>query len=158
MAPQGNNARKGSAALEEVRETPLERIGGTAVDCDGESVDGAVVHVGKLGLNQLVALARIAGEAIAKGRREEFRRAAQRASDGAGATADDVVTLLSVLDEATICALVGTIIQRDEAWVGVHVDALALVEIIDALLEHNKWGQIQQALFRLGRRFQNAQT
>jgi hypothetical protein len=153
MAPQGNNARKGPAALEEVRETPLERIKDTTVPIDDE-----LVHVGKLGLNQLVALARTAGEAIAKGQREEFRRAAKRATDGSGAGANDVVTLLAVFDESTISTLVGIVIQRDEAWVGVHVDALALLEIIDAVLEHNKWSQIQQTLFRLGRRFQSAQA
>lgn len=157
MAAQGSNARRGSAALAEVRATPLERVKTTAVEIDGE-----VVQVGKLGLNQLVALARVAGQTVAKGQQDgDLRQAAERTVEGESAGGSDIsniTLLLGLLDEPTVCGLVGIIVQRDEEWVGAHVDALALVEILDAVLEHNDWKQLQTAFFRLGRRFQSASS
>lgn len=157
---QGTNARKGSgsAALEAVRETPLEQAaGGTVVVVGGEDV-----RVGRLTLNQLVALAQVVGGAVAKGRREALqavvrrRQEAEQDGEAIQATADELVIALSFFDAATVSKIVGIVVERDEHWVGQYVDALGLLEIADALLEQNDLEQLKTVFFRLTKRFQNS--
>ena len=151
MAAQGINARTESAVLDEVRSTPLDLLARSSI-----KVGDDVVHAGRLSLNQLIALAQIIVDAsarLAADKREVLLDAAK--TDGELA---DIAAALAVLDERTVTTLVGTVIGRAPEWTGEHLGALELLQVADAVLEHNDIAQVRAVFFRLVGRLKSSRS
>lgn len=149
---QGSNARRGSAALAETRDTPMDRLGGTILQVDGEPV-----HIGKLSLNQILTLARVLAEAVARmgtAKREEVRKVLEKDGEKDEEARDTriktaALLVLDVLDEVTVGKVFATVLDREEAWCLQHLGAVDALNILDGVLEHNDWEQIQKAFLAI---------
>jgi hypothetical protein len=148
MTTQGINAsrrrRGGSRELAAVRETPIDRVPRTTVD-----VDGRTFELGKVSLNQLTAMAHTVIAAARKMPPEQLKAL----KEAAGGPQADIEAALSVLQPDTVAAVFGAVLDADADWVKEHVGAVDALNIVDALLEHNDWKELQGAFLRLTRRF-----
>ena len=152
METQGVNASAAHVAttLDSVADTPLEQVGGTAVQ-----VDGRTFYVGKLNLNQITALARIALDAASRMSAEQRKQLTQALDERTA----NLAALLSLLDQSTIAGLFGVILRTsDTDWLGEHMGPIDVLDVVDALLEQNDWELLPEAFFRLARRGQKSRT
>lgn len=142
--------------LDEARAVPLAVLGSTAV-----IIDGRTFHVGKVSLNQLAAIARLALVALKnmnQRQREELRRIAQETGKAQGqATMGNVEAILALLEEDTLQRAVGIVLHAEADWVNEHVGPADLLDIIDALVENNDIQKVMAGFLRLSARFQSLQ-
>ncbi len=144
MTAEGINRRKGgSAALAETVDIPLDRVKGTPVPINGEGV-----MVGKLSLNQLVAIIRHILAAAVNLTPE------QRALLMQGGNTANLAIVLGVLDEKTVNKVFSIVLDKPEEWCGEHLEPLSALDIADAVLEHNDFEQLKAAFLRLRKRFE----
>lgn len=149
---QGTNARSSRRSqLEAVKDTPLDLLNRAAIPVGDE-----VVHAGRLSLNQMVTLAQIVVDAAAK--LPGNRRAVLVDAAKSGTDATDIIAALAVLDQMTVSALFATVIDRDAKWAGDHLDALACLRVIEAVLDHNDMDEVKAVFFRLVSRFGGSRT
>jgi hypothetical protein len=144
----------GSEMVADVRAQTLERLSGTSIriDCPDGTTD--LVYVGKLCIDQLVAVGRLAdrvrrvlpAEQIA-----EAKGAVSEATEEAKVEAGFNV-VLGLLDAETIAALVGIIVDRPAEWCRENVGAADMLNIADALVERNSWQELVAAFRRAARR------
>lgn len=128
-----NNATAPVSFLDEVRSTPLERIS------KKEAIvlsDDHVYSVGRLSLNQILTLAKIAGKALSTSTLEDLQ--------GIQLTRDWAATL-SLLDDSTVNQLLEVILPvrtiDQTSWTEV-LDISDLTQIIDAIKKHNEVGPL----------------
>ncbi len=142
MPTEGSiRSKRGSAALAETKEIPLDRVNGTPIAIDGETA-----IVGKLSIVQIAALARTALMAAVRMTPDERARVFAAAQSG---QIGDMAVLFVILDAPTITSIFSIILDRPEDWCGKHIGALETLEIADAVLENNRWEQMQAVFFRL---------
>lgn len=156
------NGNGGSEALAAVEAQTLEALSGTPVTIDGE-----VIHVGKLCINQLVALShfgvklwKVVGssglepvlsemmkvqpeapadeDAVTKAERAARDKAAM---DAALTRVSGMAVLDSVLEVLTaeqIGGLFGIVLDRDTEWCCTHIGLPDMMRIGEAVAEHNE--------------------
>lgn len=148
--------RKGSADLDEVRETPVEQVAASS----SRKIDDRTVTVRKLGLNRLIAAAKLL--LLATTRMTEAERAtlvtlSQAATKGGlGEVSAGLLSVLTVFDEDTVRRLFGAILDEDAAWCGEHIGPADALWAIDALLEHNDLEEMKETFFHLVARFKTS--
>lgn len=135
----------GSTALAKARSATVEQLGREALLLS----DGSTVHVGRLSINQSLALSRVAAEAMRKASAEDIK-AARDAMSGKGKGKDDGdgstggggwVVVLGLLSEQTVEGLLQVVLDGPA-----DCNALALedlVVIIEAVGRHNDWGALR---------------
>jgi hypothetical protein len=152
----GNGHGNGHVAA--VRSRTFEQLAGTPITIEGRTGITETVYVGKLSVDQLVALGHLVDDVRKRLSTEELRPIIAAAKDAAKdddmAAENGLQFLTTVLDAETICALFGIAIDRPGDWVRVEVGAVDLLNIIDAVLEHNPWSQLVTAFKRAARRLQ----
>lgn len=157
---QGTNARTkgrrtGSDDLATVRDTPTERLDATPL-----TIAGRTVWAGKLGLNQLVAAARLLVAAAAKMTTEERATLVQLSGDAAKGGAEEVTaglaSLLMAFDEDVVRRAFGIVLDVEAEWCGKHLGAADVMRVIEGVVEHNEIDEVKAAFFRLVRRFQTS--
>lgn len=170
------NGTGGSEVLAEVRDKTLEHLSGTQIEIDGE-----VVHVGKLCIDQLVALSRfgvrlwkvvgssglepVLAEMTRKPpevvRDEDPDASAERrdrdkaAMDAALAKVSGAAVLDSIVDvltEEQIGDLFGVIVDMPSAWCRKHIGLPDIFRIGEAVMEHNDWQTLVAYFNRAARR------
>jgi hypothetical protein len=145
----------GSEIVDDVRSQTLERLSGTPVRIDCRDGTTATVHVGKLSIDQLVAIGRLADRARQVLTADQIAEAKEAVS---GATEEAQVeagfnVLLGLLDAETIAALFGILIDRPAQWCrNAPLGAVDMLNIVDAVLEHNSWAEVVAAFQRAARR------
>jgi hypothetical protein len=156
------NGNGGSEALAKVREQTLEQLSGTPVTIDNETV-----YVGKLCINQLVALShfgvklwkvvgssglepvltemmKVQPEAPADedaGAKAERKAHDKAAMDAALTQVSGMAVLDSILDVLTaeqIGGLFGIVLDRDTGWCCTHIGLPDMMRIGEAIVEHNE--------------------
>lgn len=144
--------RQGSVALAAAQETPMDRLDSTAVPIAGE-----VFHVGELSLDQVIAIARLLGEATVRMTEKEKAVLQEIASRTRGPQADgkldqlhaNVVAFMEVLDRKTIAAVFGALLDREEEWVRRNLKLRATLQVVGAVLEHNDPEELKAAFFEV---------
>lgn len=136
----------------------LEALSGTPI-----TIDGRVYHVGKQNLNQLAAIARIALESMARmtvNQRAEMAKIAESAGkDATQETVGNVQAVLALLDEDALARVAGVVLrEEDSAWVNEHIGAVEIMDIVDALFDHNEVPKVVSSFLRLVRRFRALQA
>jgi len=147
---QGINARKQSK-LEEVSATPLDLLDRTAIQVADETV-----YAGKLSINQLIAVAHTAVEAMTKLSPQHRTVLTELAGDEQSGGLAELSSLLAVLNEETVSQIVATIVKRDPAWVAENVGLLETLLILEAVADHNDIAQVRAVFFRLVNRFRSS--
>jgi hypothetical protein len=149
---QGINARKQSK-LEEVSATPLDLLDRTAIQVADETV-----YAGKLSINQLIAVAHTAVEAMTKLSPEHRNVLTELAGEDQAGGLAELSSLLAVLNEETVSQIIATIVKRDRAWVAENVGLLETLLILEAVADHNDIAQVRAVFFRLVNRFRSSAT
>jgi len=147
---QGINARKQSK-LEEVSATPLDLLDRTAIKVADETI-----YAGKLSINQLIAVAHTAVEAITKLSPENRTVLTELSGEEQSGGLVELGAVLAVLNEETVSEIVATIVKRDPAWVAENVGLLETLMILEAVAEHNDIAQVRAVFFRLVSRFRSS--
>jgi hypothetical protein len=164
----------GSEVVAAVRSQTLERLSGTPIRIECADGTTETVYVGKLSIDQLVAIGRLGdkvrqvltadqlaeaksqitgamGDAPTEGD-TEAKSAVERAREEAAVEAGFNV-LLGLLDAETVAALFGILIDRPAQWCrDAPLGAVDLLNIADAVLEHNSWMEVVAAFRRAARR------
>lgn len=139
MSAEGSNRRRrrGSPDLAATRQTPLDRLDATPV-----SIGDRVFHIGELGIDESVAIARLVGEAAV--RMSAVQRAELKTIVGKTDSKDlqqqtaNLLSLLQVFDALTVRKLFGALLDVDEQWVRANVKLRHMLAIAAALLKHNE--------------------
>ncbi len=150
----GRTAR--SRALAEAKSLNLEQIRGrpVTIECRDGSTD--VVHVGRLYVDQLVALSRESTKLL---QRAVSAPAAVQAISAGGFTAFTVLgALLSELEPPQVARFFAILIDRDERWVRANVDVAAMADIIEAVSEHNDLQHVLLAFRRAARHWRPTES
>lgn len=167
---RATNRRGESAELADIREIPLEQLGGTEVVISDRSF-----IVGKLGLNHLTALARIVMNAVARmdqdKRRElqgiyEAAKAADEAENeeekqrlmreaGLLTASGNIEVVVALLDADSLTRAAGVLLDVNYEWAKQHVDVLALLDIITALVDNNDIERVVATFLTLLERLQS---
>jgi len=148
------NRRDAPDDLDEARAIPLAVMSGTPVVIEGETF-----HVGKISLNQLAAIARLALVALKnmnQRQRDELRKIAEETGKAQSPQAmGNVEAVLALLEEDTVQRAVAIVLRADPEWVDENVGPVELLDIIDALVDNNDIGKVVAGFLRLTERFRN---
>lgn len=118
----------GSAALAEIADVPLDLLEGKAL-----RVSGHRVIIGKLSLDQYLALAKLAVETVFK--LDDKEVAALKAA--AGTEDSDLTGVLSLLNTDTVMGIYSLLSGVPKEELGANFDAAEFAEVIDACDEYN---------------------
>lgn len=151
------NRRDDTDDLEQARAVPLSVLSGTPI-----TIDGRTFHVGKVSLNQLAAIARLALVAMqhmSARQREELQRIAEATGRQTSAQSlGNVEALLALLEEDTLQRAVAIVLRCDDPeWVDQHVGPEDLMDVIDAMVEHNNLEKLVRGFLRLTERLRSLQ-
>jgi len=123
-----------SATLERVEALPIERFGGRLC-----MVGGKPCHVGKLSINQWLALSRFIAKAVSHLKIDSIEEARNIDKGGWSETIQAVLPLLS---EDLFVELYATMTDLPEQHLLDTFDMVEFLEVVDAIGEHNDVQQI----------------
>jgi hypothetical protein len=153
MSQRNGHTSDGSAPLRDVRSQTLERLAGTVVPvrCRDGSVEE--VLVGKLSVDQLVALGHLSDRirrALSVEQVAQIKTAAEVGGNEAVEIGFDL--LLAVLDAETIGSLFGLLIDKPTEWCRRELGIVDMVTIFDAVLAENSWSEVAAVFTRARKR------
>lgn len=146
--------RKGSAAVAEVAERTMEQLSGRPVVLGADRGDPRLVHVGKLSIDQWLAIARLAFKvAMGMGAEERAELAeASKAKDN-----NSIAAMLTVLlDKKTILGLIGILGQVEEKWLERNFSMAEVTELLEAVDEQEDLRRVIAPFQRIAERWRTS--
>ena len=146
--------REGSSALAEVSEQTMEQLAGRVVVLGADRGDDHLVHVGKLSIDQWLAVAKLAFKVAVK-MTEGDRSLLADAS--AGGDSNSIATMLTaLLDKPSLLAFEAILSGLDEAWLEAHFSMAEFAELLEAVDEEEDLRRVIAPFQRIAQRWRNS--